>query len=445
VRRLAALAILLALSAAALALWLHGDSSASTAAAPRAEARVREAPERERVLEAVPQEARAAAAGHVAAALRACPDLDAVVARRAQLLRDGTRSLERDWVADGALEARAFDPHCARELLRRGADAARDDTARLAAFSLVAADAGLAGVVEPEPSSLAWLRSQVDAMPSPRLSGLDPSQFQGLRTRGLIAAQCLAALGDSRERARLVADLASDARAQAALFALSGSCADDVAALLVDALERDPDARRGVLRAMVRAGSEPAFEIASGHRARAAAALERWWTAGAMERPQGDDVGLAAAALDTLDPDAAARLWNERLQEVGPEPRWLHLSVAALARRGTPEDLERLERLVADGELRARIDVAMHTLASTGDESPAADVRASCAALLADVLVGDSAPALRLRAVHGLGRAGHLGPRELAALELGATDPDASVRACARAILGRMSAAQDSN
>lgn len=444
-RRLAALATLLGLSAAALTLWLHEDAPVSTAAVPRADARVAEAHERERLFDVAPQPVRAAAVEDVAAAARACPDLEPVVERRVQQLLDGARSLERDWVADGVLEARAFDLHCARELLRWGADSARNDTERLVAFSLVAADAGLAGRVEREPSSLAWLRCHVDAMPSPRLSGLDGSEFRELRTRGLIAAQSLAALGDSRERARLVADLASDARAEAALFALSRSCADDVAALLVDALERDPDARRGVLRAMVRAGSEPAFEIASQHRARAAAALERWWTAGAMERPEGDDVGLAAAALGTLDPDAAARLWNQRLEDVGPEPRWLHLSVTALARRGTPGDLERLERLVADGELRARIDVALHTLASTRDDSPAADVRASCAALLAEVLVGDSAPALRLLAVHGLGRSGHLGPREHAALELGATDPDASVRASARAILGRMCAAQDSN
>lgn len=437
-RWLAALASLLLLSAAALALWPRGGARPTRALVPmpQSERELRSSALRalERVVEPAQgaADARAARGAPPALAPSACPDLEAAVAHRAQELRDGTRSLDRDWVSDGELQARAFDLHCAKELARMAAEPARDVDARLAAFSLAAAEPALAGVLEPDPDSLSWLRQRVDEMPSGRL---DDSDGHHRRAQGLVAALCLAGLGGPSERARLVEDLASGARVEAALFALSNACADDVAPRLVDALERELDARRGVLWVLVRTGVEPSFPFPDPERARALAAIERWWVAEDDSALAENEVTLAAAALDVLDPEASARLWGVRLDARGLEPEWMHLSLRALARRGTSEDRARLESLMREGELPLRLDVALQVLASAATEGPAAGLRHECTALFADTLDLGGDPVLRLRAVRGLERAGELDPRARAALESAASDPDERVRRAARAAL----------
>jgi len=425
VGRALATGLLLALCAVAGAVCLlpAGDTRAAVvppmrATAPAAEALLR-APEcaadrssdRSRVV-----------ASEVAepAVPRTCPDLGQLVAGQARHLRERTRSLERDWVADCARGAGDLDAHCARELLQLGAEPSRDALERLAALSLAAADASLAQELALDAGTLAWLWGQVAAAAPPGdLLARDAAH---------VAALCLAWLGGPQERGRLVEALDDDARAEAAIFGLTHARNADTALPFVAALESGRAAGPRAMLVVVRRGGELGFPLAPQEQERATAAVERWW----LDQVAGSDrLALGSVTLGLLDADAATSAWRARLDARGFEPGTARWSVPALLHGS---DSARLEALLGDLGAPARLEVALAALERMDMHPDTADpaLRAACVAVLTQTLLEAESPQARLQAVRALARSQAWSTSERVALESAVVDPDERVRRVAR-------------
>jgi hypothetical protein len=357
----------------------------------------------------------------VLAAPRACPELGRLVAAQARHLRERTRSLERDWVADCARAASDLDAHCARALLLLAADPARDGSERLAALSLAAADADLAQELVLEAHTLDWLWQRIDGV-SP------PGSVEHLLSRdeACVAALCLARLGGALQRNRLVQALEVDARAEAAIFGLVHARHADVAQAFLGALESGRASGPRAMLVVVRSGGGLGFPLAAHERERAAQAVEGWW----LDQPAGSErLALGSVALALLDTDAAGRAWRARLDARGYESGTARWSVPALLRGA---DGARLEQLLWELDPAGRLEVALAALERMHPQDSDPLLRAACIAVVTQTLLEAESPQARLQAVRALARSQAWTLTERGALQSAVADPDERVRRVAR-------------
>lgn len=362
----------------------------------------------------------------------ACHDLEVALASLAEELASDPLFVKQVWDPRCRGISRSLDPPCLDRLARAAEDELRPDGQRLAALSLLRAAPELPAGHDLTEGARRLLELAFDpSIPSP-VEAAPPSAGSAIadvRNRrssiARIAGACLASLGETADRARLVELLDDAERSGLAAEALASSRAPDVfdplAARLADSGRDGATAARALL-GLIASGGLPMPDPHLAVRL-TASLMERWERASAGS----EESWACESALARLDPAAAALRWGELLDQEQVQDVHLPRAAVALARCPGPEAATRLHELLASGREAIGLAAAEAIQRSPREDSSASSLEARAEGVLEKLTLTSADPAVRRRAL--LATRGS-DPEQLLAMlgKVLESDPDLRVR-----------------